>query len=214
MSGPTRRVLIADDHEVVRNGIRLLFETRPNLVIVAEANNGREALRQARATKPDIAIIDYSLPELNGLDLTISLKHELPRVQVLIYTMHDRETLLFEMLRAGARGYVLKSEPGQNLLAAVEALSVNHPYFSGVLSEELINRYVDSPSATKTVLAPREREIVALIAEGHMNREISQMLDISIKTVETHRSEAMRKLKLHSTADLVRYAVRNHLVQD
>lgn len=213
MSSHTRRVLIADDHDVVRRGVRTLLETRPNLHIVAEATNGRDALQEALSTRPDIAILDYSLPELNGLDLTRAIKREVPRVEVLIYTMHDREELVLEVLRAGARGYVLKSDTERHLLAAVDALSINRPYFSGVISETLLERFLASSPATQATLTHREREVVQLIAEGLINKEIAHSLGISVKTVETHRAAVMHKLKLRTTAELVRYAVRNNIVE-
>lgn len=213
MSSQTRRVLLADDHDVVRRGVRTLLQTRQNLLIVGEADNGRDALQEARSTRPDIAILDYSLPELNGLDLTLSLKRELPRLEILIYTMHDREELVLEVLRAGARGYVLKSDTERHLLAAVDALSIHRPYFSGVISETLLERFLDSSSPGQATLTHREREVVQLIAEGRINKEIGHILDISVKTVETHRAAAMHKLKLRTTAELVRYAVRNNIIE-
>jgi DNA-binding NarL/FixJ family response regulator len=213
MESATHRILIADDHDVVRRGVRTLLETRPNLVIVAEANNGRAALEEARLTKPDIAVIDYSMPELNGLDLTRALKREIPRIEILLYTMHDREDLILEVLRAGARGYVLKSDTERHLLSAIDALSIHRPYFSGVISETLLDRFLDSAPTAQATLTHREREVVQLIAEGRINKEIGHILTISVKTVETHRASAMHKLKLRTTAELVRYAVRNDIVQ-
>lgn len=208
-----RRVLIADDHDVVRRGVRALLESRPHLVVVAEAVNGRAAVEEARSTRPDIAIIDYSLPELNGLDLTLALKRELPHIEVLLYTMHEREDLILEVLRAGARGYVLKSDTEKHLLAAVDALSIHRPYFSSAISETLLERFLDSSPAAQASLTHREREVVQLIAEGRINKEVGHILGISVKTVETHRAAAMHKLKLRTTAELVRYAVRNNIVQ-
>lgn len=213
MSTSIRRVLIADDHDVVRRGVRTLLETRSNLEIVAEASNGRVALEEAKATKPDIAVIDYSLPELNGLDLTIALKRDNPRLEVLVYTMHDREDLVLDVLRAGARGYVLKSDTEKHLLAAIEALSIHRPYFSGVISETLLERFLESAPAAQATLTHREREVVQLIAEGKINKEIGHILGISVKTVETHRASAMHKLKLRTTAELVRFAVRNNIIE-
>ncbi|WP_066801368.1 response regulator [Sphingomonas soli] len=213
MTAPSRRVILADDHNVVRRGVRTLLEARPNLYVVAEASNGRDALELARVNKPDIAVIDYSLPELNGLDLTIALKRELPRIEVLIYTMYDREDLVLNVLRAGARGYVLKSDPESDLLGAVDALSVHRPYFSGAISETLLERFLDASPNPSTTLTHREREVVQLIAEGKINKEISRVLNISVKTVETHRASAMHKLKLRTTAELVRYAVRNNIIE-
>ncbi len=213
MGSPTRRVLIADDHDVVRRGVRTVLETRADLHVVAEAADGRTALDEARASKPDIAIIDYSLPELNGLDLTLALKREFPRIEVLIYTMHDREELVLDVLRAGARAYVLKSDTEKHLLAAIDALSIHRPYFSGVVSETLLERFLESSPTAQATLTHREREVVQLIAEGKINKEIGYILDISVKTVETHRAAAMHKLKLRTTAELVRYAVRNNIIQ-
>ncbi|TGX44744.1 response regulator transcription factor [Sphingomonas naasensis] len=209
----TRRILIADDHDVVRRGVRTLLETRPNLHIVAEAANGRAALEEARSTQPDIAVIDYSLPELNGLDLTAALKRENPRLEVLVYTMHEREDLVLEVLRAGARGYVLKSDTEKHLLAAIDALSIHRPYFSGVISETLLERFLDSSPHAQATLTHREREVVQLIAEGKINKEVGYILNISVKTVETHRASAMHKLKLRTTAELVRFAVRNNIIE-
>lgn len=167
----------------------------------------------ARSARPDIAVIDYSLPELNGLDLTLALKREFPRIEVLLYTMHDREELVLDVLRAGARGFVLKSDTEKHLLAAIDALSIHRPYFSGVISETLLDRFLNSSPNHQATLTHREREVVQLIAEGKINKEIGHILSISVKTVETHRASSMHKLKLRTTAELVRYAVRNNIVQ-
>ncbi|MGZ8350784.1 MAG: LuxR C-terminal-related transcriptional regulator, partial [Allosphingosinicella sp.] len=167
-----------------------------------------------RATQPDIAILDYSLPKLNGYDLTVALKRELPRVEILIYTMYDRESLILDVLRAGARGFILKSETEEHLLAAINALSIHRPYFSGGVSETLLDQFLRiRPQTTLSSLTRREREIVQLIAEGKINKEIAGLLEISIKTVETHRATTMHKLKLRTTAELVRYAVRNNIIE-
>ena len=214
MPGPIKRILIADDHDVIRRGVRGLLESRPNLQVVCEAANGREALIGARETNPDIAILDYSLPELNGYDLTVSLKRELPRIEILIYTMYDRESLILDVLRAGARGFILKSETEEHLFAAINALSIHRPYFSGGVSETLLEQFLKTkPQTALSSLTRREREIVQLIAEGKINKEIARLLDISVKTVETHRATAMHKLKLRTTAELVRYAVRNSIIE-
>jgi DNA-binding NarL/FixJ family response regulator len=215
MPSPIRRILIADDHQAIRQGVRSLLEAQPDWQIVAEAADGHEALRLARDTQPNIAVLDYSLPLMNGLELTRALKKDLPRTEILIYTMHEREELVAELLRAGARGYVLKSDPGKHLVAAVEALAARKPYFSSAISETLLDHFVENnrvhPGAS--TLTSREREIVQLIAEGKINKEIAHLLDISIKTVETHRATSMHKLKLRTSAELVRYAVRNQLVE-
>lgn len=214
MTSPVKRVLIADDHDIIRRGVRTLLETRPDLRVVGEAARGQEALAAARETQPDIAIIDYSLPELNGRELTVQLRRVLPRVEVLIYTMHDREDLIADVLEAGARGFVLKSETERHLLAAVDALSIHRPYFSGTVSEALLAQYLRSKPLSKLItLTDREREVVQLVAEGKINKEVAGILNISVKTVEAHRATAMQKLKLRTTAELVRYAVRNNIVE-
>jgi len=214
MAGPIKRVLIVDDHDALRRGIRALVETRPNFAVVAEAASGHAAVDEARRTTPDIAIIDYSLPELNGLDLTLTLKRELPRLEILIYTMHARDEIITGILKAGARGYVMKSDSEEHLLAALDALAVRRPYFSGAVSEALLEQFLQSNRHLNVgVLTHREREVVQLIAEGKINKQIANTLDISVKTVETHRASAMHKLKLKTTADLVRYAIRNSLIE-
>jgi DNA-binding NarL/FixJ family response regulator len=214
MAGPIKRILIADDHDVIRRGVRALLETRADLQVVGEAANGRDALALARQTIPDIAILDYSLPELNGYDLTVSIKRELPRTEILIYTMYDRESMILDVLRAGARGFILKSETEEHLFSAINALAIHRPYFSGGVSETLLEQFLRTkPQTALSALTRREREIVQLIAEGKINKEIARLLDISVKTVETHRATAMHKLKLRTTAELVRYAVRNSIIE-
>lgn len=206
--------MIVDDHDALRRGIRALIESNPNFTVVAEAGSGSVAVDEARRTQPDIAIIDYSLPELNGLDLTLALKRELPRLEVLIYTMHSRDDIITGILKAGARGYVMKSDSEEHLLAALDALAVRRPYFSGAVSEALLEQFLRTNRHINAgILTHREREIVQLIAEGKINKQIAGKLDISVKTVETHRASAMRKLNLKTTADLVRYAIRNSIIQ-
>jgi DNA-binding NarL/FixJ family response regulator len=159
----------------------------------------------AREVEPDIAILDYSLPELNGRDLTVALRKELPKIGVLIYTMHDREEMIVDVLQAGARGFVLKSDTERHLFAAIDALSLRRPYFSGAISETLVDQLLRSkPEANLGTLTDRERQVVQLVAEGKMNKQIGDILEISIKTVETHRSSVMQKLNLRTTAELVR----------
>ena len=215
MGGFLKRILIADDHEAIRQGVRSFIEQHAHWRVVAKATNGQDALTLARETTPDIAVLDYSLPLLNGLDLCRAIKRDLPRTEILIYTMHDREDVIFQILRAGAKGYVLKSETSKHLIAAIEALAINRPYFSGKISETLLERIMHLSEAETSfgTLTPREREIVQLIAEGNINKQIAALLNISIKTVETHRSAVMHKLNLRTTAELVRYAVRNNIVE-
>jgi len=191
-----------------------LLETTPYYQVVGEAADGRSALELARETRPDIAILDYSIPDLNGFDLSHALKREFPRIEILIYTMHDREEIVMGLLRAGIRGFVLKSDTEEHLIAALDALSIRRSYFSGAISDALLNQFLESkPAALASILTHREREVVQQVAEGRINKEIAHRLTISVKTVETHRASAMRKLKLRTTADLVRYAVRNQLIQ-
>ena len=214
MTSPIKRILIVDDHSAVRRGVRQLVESKPYYQVVGESADGRAALEVAQETNPDIAILDYSLPELNGLDLAHSLKREFPRMEILLYTMHDREEIIMDVLRAGVRGFILKSDTEQHLIAALDALSLHRPYFSNAVSETLLGKFLETkPQPTASSLTHREREVVQQIAEGRINKEIAQTLSISVKTVETHRASAMHKLKLRTTADLVRYAIRNNIVQ-
>lgn len=214
MTTPVKRILVADDHDVIRRGVSALVNTRPNFQVVAEASSGRAALELAQQTSPDIAIVDYSLPELNGRDLTVKLLKAVPRIEVLIYTMHEHEEMIMDVLQAGARAVVLKSDAEHHLLAAVDALALRRPFFSGSISETLLAQFLrNKPQQTLSTLTHREREVVQLIAEGKINKEVAELLHISIKTVETHRATAMQKLKFRTAAELVRYAVRNRIVE-
>lgn len=208
------KILIADDHDVVRSGLRSVLEARPDWTVVGEARDGKEAIQMAHQTKPDIAIIDYGLPVINGIEVTRQIKGRHAQAEILMFTMHDDETLVAQALEAGARAYLLKTDARAHLLAAVEALAAHKPFFTGQISETLLNSFLSNrPSDRKDVLAPRERVVVQLIAEGHSNREISEILHVSIKTVEAQRASAMKKLQLTSTAALVRYAIRNKFIQ-
>src|SRR6476660_8480634 len=196
MTSPIRRIIIVDDHDAIRRGVRQLLDTTPYYQVVGEAADGRTALTLAQQTKPDIAIVEYSVPELNGLDLSHALKREFPRIEILLYTMHDREEIIVSVLRAGVRGFVLKSDAERHLIAALDALAVHRPYFSSVVSETLLDRFLEAKlPTTGSTLTKREREVVQQIAEGRINKEIAHILNISIKTVETHRASAMHKLK-------------------
>lgn len=212
------RILVADDHDVVRRGLREQLSSHDGWEICGEARNGREAVQMALKLSPDVAVIDLSMPELNGLEATRQIRRELPRTEVLIFTMHETEQLIREVLSAGARGYVLKSDAGRHLTSAVEALSHRRPFFTARVSEALLDAFLnsnsrkDEGSAFRT-LTDREREIVQMLAEGSSNKEIAAKLSISIKTVETHRATVMRKLDISSIVELVHYAIRNHLVE-
>ena len=207
------RILIADDHMVVRLGLRQILETHPGWEVVAEASDGKEAVLKTLETAPDIAVLDYSLPLLNGVEATRQILVRLPKTEVLIFTMHDNECILKELLQAGARGYLLKSEAKKYLIRAIETLAIHKPFFTAKISEVLLDSYRRKPQRIRSVLTDRERSVVQLIAEGHTNKEVANSLAISLKTVETHRASIMRKLNLSSSAALVRYAVRNSIVE-
>jgi len=206
------RLLIADDHDVVRAGLRRLLEARAGWSVVAEAADGKQAITAALSHKPDVAIVDYSLPLLNGVEVTHQIRLRVPDTEVLIFTMSDNEALLQNLLRAGARGYLLKSDAECHLYSAVEALAQKRTFLTGQASEKVLHSYL-SNSTTDTVLTSRERGIVQLIAEGKSNKAAAGILNISNKTVETHRANVMHKLQCVSTAALVRYAVRNKLIE-
>lgn len=207
-----KRILIADDHPMVRRGVRALVETRPQYSVVAEAGDGRSAIHEARSSRPDIAIVDCSLAFLNGIDLTLILKQELPQLEVLMFTIHDREEIVLQAIEAGVRSFILKSDAEVQLLAALDALSNGLPYFSGIVSEILLRQQLGIADRADRYLTRREREVVQLIAEGRTNKEIAHILGTSIKTVETHRAKVMQKLKVDSLAGVVRYALRHRMV--
>lgn len=201
---PTPRILIVDDHEVVRRGLRVLLESRPGWQVVGEADSGRAALALAEELRPHVAIVDLVMPEMNGLELTRQLLSVLPQVAVLILTMHDVDQVVRDAVSVGAKGYLLKSAAGPELVKAVEALHRGQTYFSGVPNPGNV-------PAPVPLLSPREREVVQLLAEGRTSKEVAVALDISPRTVESHRANIMTKLRLTSLADLVRYAIRNGL---
>ena len=207
------RILIADDHEVVRSGVRGLIGQRAGWSVVAEAADGEEAIDRCVTTKPDVAILDYSLPRVTGVQATRQILAQVPTVEVLIFTLHDSEMLMRDAFNAGARGYLLKTDPAQNLLAAIEALAAHRPYFTGKVSEALLATFLTNSPQVDRILTNREQAVVQLVAEGHSNKGVSAILNLSIKTTETHRAAAMRKLNINSTAGLVRYAVRSKLVE-
>lgn len=209
------RILIADDHDLMRRGIRELLATQPGWEIVGEARTGRQAVELAGKLRPDVAVLDLTMPELNGLEATRQIKKSGARTEVLIFTMHDNEKLIRDVLAAGALGYVLKSDAARHLVSAVETVAQHQPYFSAKVSEAVLEGYLHPEKAQADAaepLTPREREIVQLLAEGKSNKEVADALGISTKTIETHRATIMRKLELKSFAELVRYAVRNNIV--
>ncbi|MCP4620341.1 MAG: response regulator transcription factor [Bradyrhizobium sp.] len=208
-----KRIVIADDHEVVRSGLRAIIETRSDWTVSGEATNGQQAVALTLETRSDVVIVDYSMPLMSGLEVSRRLKVLQPRAEVLILTMHENEELLTEAILAGVRGFLFKSDARKHLISAIEALLEGRPYFTSVLMEKLLHDYQNNKqNRLDRLLTPREQSVVQLIAEGHTNRSISAVLKLSVKTVETHRASAMRKLGVSSTAELVRYAIRKKLV--
>ena len=208
------RILLADDHEIVRHGLRRLLETQPGWEICGEAGSGLEAVEKTRQLKPDIVILDHSMPELSGAEAARQILKALPKTQIAILTMHDSEQLLREVLEAGVHGYVLKSDAMCDMVAAVRALLDHQRYLSpgasGVAVEGFLHPIAEVESGR---LTPREREIVKLLTKGKSNKEVASALDISVKTVEAHRANIMHKLNLPSYADLVHFAIRTGIVE-
>lgn len=213
------RILLADDHEIVRRGLCALLRAQPDWEVCGEASHGREAVEKAIQLKPEVVILDIGMPQLNGLDATRQILRANPQVKVLILTLYDSDQVVQEVLNAGARGFLLKSDAARDLVAAVEALRRDKIYFTPKVASMVLEGYLrrdngGSPTAapTRNRLTPREREIVQLLAEGKSSKEVAVALGLSVKTAETHRSNIMRKLELHSVSDLVLYAVRNNIV--
>jgi DNA-binding NarL/FixJ family response regulator len=208
------RILIADDHEVVRSGLRTILESQAGFAVVGEASDGKSAVEATLATQPDVVVLDYAMPARNGVEATREIRAQSPRTEVLIFTMHDSEDIVQDVLAAGARGYLLKADASNHLIAAVQALGRHEAYISGKLSANLLDTLLTKRrSGRRDLLTPRERLVVRLIAEGHTNKGVCAKLGVSLKTVESHRGSAMRKLGLHTTAELVRYAVRNRMIE-
>lgn len=214
------RILIADDHEIFRSGVRAILSRLPDVEVIGEAFTGREAVEYARSLKPDLVIMDIGMPELNGLDATRQILREQPMIEVLVLTMHESDELVREVLDTGARGYMLKSDAGRDLVTAVDSLRRRKPYFTSKVSEMVLTGFLgrgprlgDPEDAPRLRLTHRERQIVQLLAEGKSNKEVANSLDIAVKTVETHRGRIMTKLGFKSLGELVRYAVRNRIVE-
>jgi len=213
------RILVVDDHDVVRRGVVSVLASRPEWEICGECRNGREAVAAAAEMKPDIVIMDVSMPDMNGIEATRQILKDNSHIQVLVLTMHDSEHMARRVFAAGARGYVLKNDAGAELVPAVEAVQQRRPYFSPKVAEAMLRHFAVQPGPesaggeTVELLTAREREIVQLVVEGKPSREIAALLNITTKTVETHRSNIMSKLELRSIPELVRYAIRNHIVE-
>jgi DNA-binding NarL/FixJ family response regulator len=210
------RILLADDHELTRSGLRFLLEQQSDWTVCGEASNGRMAVEMAEKLTPDFAILDVSMPGLNGLEATRPILKSLPRTRILIYTMHETEKIILEALEAGARGLVLKSDAGENIVAAVQSIAEGRRFFTSSVVDTVVDAYLSKRDAGRQeagTLTSRENEVVQLLAEGKSNKEVASILFITDRTVEGHRREIMRKLELGSIADLVRYAVRNGIIQ-
>jgi two-component system, NarL family, response regulator NreC len=209
---PKIRILLADDHAVVRQGFRLILASQPDMEIVAEAGNGREAVALAEKLHPDVAVIDVAMPELNGIEATRRMGESAPRTRVLALSMHKDSVYVREILRAGARGYLLKDQVDSDLIAAVRAVARGEGYLSPAVSDAVLNDYRRHVSDPIDLLTSREREVLQMIAEGKTNKEIATVLNLSVYTVDAHRGRIMEKLNLHSVNELVRFAVRQGLV--
>jgi DNA-binding NarL/FixJ family response regulator len=210
------RILIADDHELVRRGLAAELGQMPGWQVAAEAANGQQAVDLAHRLKPDLIVLDLSMPELNGLAATRRILEADPAARILILTAHESEQLVREVLAAGALGYVLKSDAGRVLVTALQSLLVGAPFFTSKVARVVLDGYLRSPTpepSGTSILSAREQEIVQLLAEGKSNKEVARALGISVKTAETHRSNIMRKTGFSSLAELVRFAVRNKIIE-
>jgi DNA-binding NarL/FixJ family response regulator len=212
------RILVADDHEIVRHGISSLLSNHSGWEVCAEAGNGREAVEMAKERRPDLVILDLHMPSLNGMEAARQILRDNPQQRILVLTITDSEQMAQELLRIGAKGYVLKSDAATDLVKAVEALQLNRTFFNSGIEQMVLKGYLKGggPSLTRTCgvsnLTSREREVVQLLAEGKTTKEVAVALGLSVKTAETHRSNIMRKLELHSISELVLYAIRNDIV--
>ena len=213
------RLLVADDHEIVRKGLRSILEAQPGWQVTAEASDGREAVEKAKELKPDVTVLDISMPSLNGLEATRQMLKNDSRAKILILTMHESDPMIRDVLNAGARGYVLKTDASRDLVTAVNAVRSNKTFFTAKVAQMVLDGYLDKKPAkaevetAKTRLTPRQREIVQLLAEGKSSKEVAVELGLSVKTAETHRANIMRRLDCHSVSELVRYAVRNNIIE-
>ncbi|HUZ27676.1 MAG TPA: response regulator transcription factor [Solirubrobacteraceae bacterium] len=212
--GAHTRILVADDHHIVRAGIRLLLDRQPDLQVVAEAADGIQAVEQALASRPDLCILDVAMPKMTGLQAAREIRAQMPSVRVLMLSMHDDDRYLFEALKAGASGYVLKGEADQDLVAAIRSVGRGDAFLTNLAERSIIRGWMeDGYSGPGPALTPREEEVVKLIAEAHTNAQIAELLHLSEKTVESHRANVLRKLGMRDRVQLVRYAIRRGLVE-
>jgi len=215
----TLRILIADDHDLMRRGVKALLQSRAGWEVCGEAHTGREAVSKAEELKPDVVILDISMPDLNGVDAAKRIRKASPDTEVLILSVHYSDQLIRDILEAGVRGYIVKSDSDRDLVIAVETLANHKPFFTPRATEVMLTNFnegktkADLPETMRDRLTTREREIVQLLAEGKSSKEVASSLNISVKTAETHRANIMRKLQLHTVSELVRYAVRNQIIE-
>ena len=207
------RILLADDHAVVRQGFKMILGAQSDMEIVAEAGNGREAVETAETLRPDVVVMDVAMPELNGIEATRRLAQSAPHTRVLALSMHKDSVYVREILRAGARGYLLKDSPAGELLSAVRAVAGGEGYLSPAVSNAVLDDYRRHVTNPIDLLTSREREVLQMLAEGKTNKEIAGVLNLSVYTVDAHRGRIMEKLNLHSINELVRFAVRNGVIE-
>jgi DNA-binding NarL/FixJ family response regulator len=216
---PELKLLLADDHEIVRQGLRSMLEAQRDCAVVGEAADGRQAVAMTKELNPDIVILDIGMPSLNGLEATRQILKIRPQTKVLILTMHESDSVIREVLDAGARGYILKTDAGRDLVSAVESLRRNKTFFTSRVSQMILDGFLKGDTRPRDSesdgirLTPRQREIVQLLAEGKSSKEVAVALDLSVKTAETHRANIMRKLDCHSVSEVVRYAIRNKIIE-
>lgn len=210
------QILVADDHDIIRRGLKQLLTSRPGWEVCAEAKTGREAVKLAEQLKPDVVVMDISMPELNGLEASRQIHKLFPKTGILILTLHFSDQLVRDIVEVGARAYIMKSDADRDLVSAVEALANRRTFFTARAADMLLNGFAagaEPRAISRNRITPREREIVQLLAEGKSSKEVAVALGISVKTAETHRANIMKKLELHSVSELVRYAVKNQVIE-
>ncbi len=211
------RILVVDDHTIVRQGLKALLEAQPGFQVVGEADNGREAVKKAQELSPEVVIMDIAMPILNGLEATRQIKRVLPETKVIALTMYNDEEYVFQILKSGASGYLIKETAVNELITAIRSIRMGNPFFSPAISRKIMESYLredaeKKPKGESDKLTNREKEVLQLIAEGYTNNEIGNLMNISVKTVETHRAHIMSKLDIHDVAGLIKYAIKKGLV--
>jgi two-component system response regulator NreC len=213
----TIRILLADDHTLMRSGIKALLEDEPDIAIVGEAEDGREAVKLAHMLRPNLVLMDIAMPLLNGLEATRQIKREHPEIKILVLTMYEHEEYFRQVLEAGASGYIIKRAAASELVAAIRAVNGGESVLSPAITRYLLDDYLSGESKQElddpNALSPREREVLQLIAEGNTSREIAEILNLSVKTVQSHRTNLMRKLDLHDRGDLIKYAIQKKIIE-